>query len=92
MIVPGIGELLPWGELWLLIHERCGHDQYFVRNQWNYDDEHVLAEVRQHYATCPRREHSEQARHGQRREQAKDHGWAWQYYANQPKDRDQQRQ
>src|SRR5689334_11351777 len=50
--VEGIGRVLEWGELWLLIYDNCGHDQYFFRNQWNYRREQVEREVRAYYATC----------------------------------------
>ena len=52
MTVEGIGELRPHGTFWILTYTACGHEQWFMRNEWNYDDAHVTAQVRTYYAGC----------------------------------------
>lgn len=50
--VAGIGEVLQWGELWLLVYDSCGHEQYFFRGPMNYEWHQVEHEVRQYHAEC----------------------------------------
>jgi hypothetical protein len=52
--IDGVGELLQWGELWLLIYDGCRHEFYFPRYEMNYERDHVEAEVRTYYRTCQR--------------------------------------
>jgi hypothetical protein len=51
--IAGVGEVLAWGEFWLLIYANCRHETYFSRTGHRlFEDADVEREVRSYYADC----------------------------------------
>jgi len=49
--LPGIGQLVEWGELWTVTYDDCGHAVQFPRRDlWTYAEAEAI--VREHLATC----------------------------------------
>jgi hypothetical protein len=51
--IEGIGEVLAWGEWWLLIYAACGHETQFSRTAHRlFEPADVERHVLAYYATC----------------------------------------
>jgi hypothetical protein len=53
VIITGVGEVLAWGEWWLLSYADCGHETMFSRTGHGlFEDADVVREVRTYYSDC----------------------------------------
>ena len=54
LTIDGIGEVLAWGEFWLLTYADCGHVTMFPRTGHQvYEPADVEHQLRTHHAECP---------------------------------------
>jgi hypothetical protein len=53
--IDGVGEVLQWGEWWLLVYSACRHETMFSRTGDSlFEPDEVQAAVLEHYAECTR--------------------------------------